>query len=388
MNAFDLFPGFSFDLDPVAAFGQIDFDFAGEGLDFIPLPAINQAVSLADGENGGRPDSVRQESVQRGKSSRGPGSTRQTLTAEGGESVKPSINDSNRQLIQHYLEVMKGYAKVDDRARDPNNLFISAFSKSLFFPPLFYAILSFSAAHLAMQDDSYADDVQNYDTLAHESFMSHRRDASSSVEGLLSSLFVRVKMVHVTGGSVSAFLQLIFSAVEIMSQEPAQAALEDSESLTRRIIIRLALLDARACQYGLGGGALLEQLRKIPSFSSVFDSHSGLQSPPVVDVTSLLRADIYRMRVGKLDLRLREQAASRFVTHEPIRTEEIMLLYQDIQGEISRWEQSTDVLRYTCDDSAVLGDSVLDSTSYGCLAVLSALHSALLYLYCIYVSGL
>lgn len=67
-----------------------------------------------------------------------------------------------KHLIQHYLATMTGYAKVDD-SRGANNLYITAFTQSLSFKPLVYAILSFSASHLALENNTYFEKALTYE---------------------------------------------------------------------------------------------------------------------------------------------------------------------------------------------------------------------------------
>lgn len=381
-DPFELFSGDLFYFDAALDYQSLELDLSGEGLDLIPLPVVSpsmlqrssdaQAFDINDGLTMG----------EHGNSFWQIG----TLSADSDESMLqaanasgPSVNDDNRQLIQHYLEVMKGYAKVDDRSKDTNNLFISAFSKSLSFPPLFYAILSFSASHLAMESSSYSDQAKIYDRLAKESFNQFACDKSSTVDGLLSALFVRVKQIHVTAGNIDTFFELISASIDIIRTEEVEKALADQSSLIRRIVIRLAILDARASHYGLGGGQLVQHLRSIPNISPIFDGEVG-QTSTVGDVSSLFRADSFRMRVAQLDTRMQDQLGNEFATLSPVRMEEIKCLYKSIQRQIDLWEaeDSED------DGEDALEEEQLSSATYGRFTVLSALHSALLYLYTVY----
>lgn len=368
-DPFELFSGAPFYFDAAIDYQPLELDLSGEGLDLIPLPAVSvdDGFSLEDTGNGlwefGAPSTDGDETILQTAKTRG-----------------PSVNEDNRQLIQHYLEVMKGYAKVDDRSKDTNNLFISAFSKSLSFPPLFYAILSFSASHLSMESPSYCGQAKVYDRLAHESFTQFTQDKTSTVEGMLSALFVRVKQVHVTAGNIDTFLELIATAIDIIRTEEVEKALADPSSLIRRIVIRLAILDARASHYGLGGGQLVQHLRSIPTVSPIFEGEIG-QTSIIGDVNSLFRADVFRMHVAQLDMRIQDQLRNEFATLTPVRTEEIKSLYKSIQQQADLWEEDTK------EDGEDGGDEEeqLSSATYGRFTVLSALHSALLYLYTVYV---
>ncbi|PTB36144.1 hypothetical protein M441DRAFT_93267 [Trichoderma asperellum CBS 433.97] len=383
-DQFELFSGAPYYFDADLDYQSLELDLSGEGLNLIPLPAVSpsvlqgpnnaQALSFNDGfslEDAG--NSVWQFEAPL---TDGDQSILQTVKAKG-----PSVNEGNRQLIQHYLEVMKGYAKVDDRSKDTNNLFISAFSKSLSFPPLFYAILSFSASHLSMETPSYSEQAKVYDRLAHESFNQFAHDNTSTVDGLLSALFVRVKQVHVTAGNIDTFFELIAAAIDIVRSEEVEKALADPSSLIRRIVIRLAILDARASHYGLGGGKLVQHLRNVPAISSIFEEVG--QTSIIGDVNTLFRADVFRMHVARLDLRIQDQLRSESATFPPVRIEEIKSLYKSIQQQADLWE--VDAVKDRLEDGEdIVEDEQLSSATYGRFTVLSALHSALLYLYTVY----
>ncbi|KAM0447564.1 hypothetical protein ACHAO4_008891 [Trichoderma viride] len=383
-DPFELFSGGSFYFDAALDYQSLELDLSGEGLDLIPLPAVSPSVLQRPNE---APALLVDDEFSLEESGNGLWPM-EPLPTDGDEPMiqaakarGPSVNEDNRQLIQHYLEVMKGYAKVDDRSKDTNNLFISAFSKSLSFPPLFYAILSFSASHLAMESPSYCDQAKIYDRLAQESFNQFARDKTSTVDGLLSALFVRVKQIHVTAGNIDTFFELISAAIDIVRTEEVEKALADPSSLIRRIVIRLAILDARACHYGLGGGQLVQHLQNIPATSPIFDGELE-QTTTVGDVSSLFRADSFRMRVAQLDTRIQDQLGNKFAILTPVRTEEIKSLYKSIQRQIDLWEAEDG----QADGEDAVEEEQLSSATYGRFTVLSALHSALLYLYTVYVS--
>ncbi|UNI18316.1 hypothetical protein JDV02_004590 [Purpureocillium takamizusanense] len=299
------------------------------------------------------------------------------------DTTAPSINDGNRHLIQHYLEVLQGYSKVEDRSKDANNLFISAFTQSLSFPPLFYAILGFSASHLCMTDPSYAEQARKFERLAEQSYDSYKRTHSSEIEGFLSALFVRIKTVHVMGRGVDLFFGMIAEVVNIISTEQGEKALENPNSLSRRLVLRLALLDARAGCFRLGGGQLIERLRLSPSFSFIFDFETST-APPVGAAIRLLRADILRKQVGDLDMQLHKQSEGHAIVSPPVRIGQVKALYETIQREIARCERE---MMTDDEDRDALAQEAMDSAVYNYHVVSSALHSALLYLYQVFVSN-
>lgn len=385
-DPFELLAGTQFYFDAALDYKSLELDLSGEGLDLIPLPAVPPSVLDRPNDpqafimnEGFSLEEIGNDVWQSGELSTDP----EEPMLHAAKVRGPSVNEDNRQLIQHYLEVMKGYAKVDDRSKDTNNLFISAFSKSLSFPPLFYAILSFSASHLSMKTPTYCEQAKVYDRLAHESFNQFRHDESSTMDGLLSALFVRVKQIHLTAGSIDTFFELIAAAIDIVRTDKVEKALADSSSLTRRIVIRLAILDARASHYGLGGGQLVQHLQNIPAVSSIFEGQIG-QTAIVGDVNSLLRADSFRMHVAKLDMRIQEQLGNEFASLTPVRTEEIKSLYKSIQQQVDLWE--AEIVEDSKEDDVehIVEEEQLSSATYGRLTVLSALHSALLYLYTVY----
>ncbi|RFU77594.1 c6 zinc finger domain-containing [Trichoderma arundinaceum] len=386
-DPFELFASPSFYFDASLDYKSLELDLSGESLDLIPLPTVVPSMlqRLDDANTPMVNDDMHLEGIESWQ----PGSVL-TDNADSMPQVaqigSPSINEDNRQLIQHYLEVMKGYAKVDDRSKDTNNLFISAFSKSLSFPPLFYAILSFSASHLSMKTPSYIDQAKIYDRLAYESFNQFRHDETSTMDGLLSAIFVRVKKIHVTAGSVDTFFELIAAATDIVRTEQVEKALADPTGLISRIVVRLAILDARASHYGLGGGQLVQHLWNIPTVSSIFEGEQA-QVSMVGDVSSLLRADSFRMQVAKLHARIQEQLENEFATLTPVRTTEIKSLYKSIQHQLSIWETKKKEHHEEDDSKWVIEEEQrLSSATYCQFTVLSALHSALLYLYTVYVS--
>ncbi|KAJ4256158.1 hypothetical protein NW762_009235 [Fusarium torreyae] len=347
--------------------------WSGEGLDFIPLPTIDPISTI--------PEAL----VDTTSQVEGPASlqlpsivadTDQNTLGTGTDISPFSItgDNDNRRLIQHYLEVMNGYSKVTDHDNNTNNLFIAAFSKSLFFMPLYYAILSFSASHLSLQDPSIADTARRLEDLADEHFNQTSQDHKAEVEGLLSALFVRVKRVHVMGESVSSFLRLISLAAEIIFSKQGRAALEAPSDLSRRIVLRLAILDARASCYRLGGGLLVKRLREIASPSFVFHPDEN-ETSSMGAFIHLLHADILRMRVGQLDLGIHQQIHAVGVV-------EVEAVQTDINTSIDRWEQ-----RLTNYSKEQTTGSPLTTALYGCYTVLGALYSALLYLYSIHVSN-
>ncbi|VUC25993.1 unnamed protein product [Clonostachys rosea] len=363
--------------------GFLDLNLAGEGLDFIPLPVVDTSLLS---------EPIYDEASMEWPSPFDISEMAQQLedhlntsAPRDQDDISPSVTDQNRHLIQHYLEVIKGYSKVDERSKETNNLFISAFSRSLSFPPLFYAILAFSASHMSMEDDSHLEQAAKFDRLAAESFHQFRTTHETEVDSLLSALFVRIKMIHVMGDSVEAFLKIIDEATDILTSDHGSRALEDNSSLAWRIIVRIAILDARASCYRLGGGALIKALRKISSFSFLFSLDSA-NAPSLGAVVDLLRADIYRTRVAEIDVQLNQQIQNEFITSAPMRTEVVWNLYSDIQTEIQRWERHI----HDTNQNKGLGDvnrpddEVLDSTTYGSYAIFTALHSSLLYLHHIF----
>lgn len=351
----------------------LDLNLGEGGFDFIPLPTVDPSIVQLS-------ESTRSIPFQQGAQS-GLAFGQDSSAEYTDNSVAPSINDDNRHLIQHYLEVLKGYSKVHDRSKDASNVFISAFTQSLSFPPLFYAILGFSASHLSMKEPSYAEQARKFELLAEASFSAFKQSHGSEIEGFLSALFVRIKTIHVMGGNVDSFFGMITEVVDIISTQQGERALEDPSSLSRNIVLRLALLDSRAGCFRLGGGALVDRLRQSRTLSFIFDFDAPFARPPEAAI-SLLRADILRKEVGDFDLQLHRQSVAEFIVSPPIRTEKVNSLYRTIEREIARCER----------EMAGQGDlntpagKALDSQTYNYYTISSALHSALVYLYQVFVS--
>lgn len=192
----------------------LDLNLGEGGFDFIPLPTVDPSIVQLS-------ESTRSIPFQQGAQS-GLAFGQDSSAEYTDNSAAPSINDDNRHLIQHYLEVLKGYSKVHDRSKDASNVFISAFTQSLSFPPLFYAILGFSASHLSMKEPSYAEQARKFELLAEASFSAFKQSHGSEIEGFLSALFVRIKTIHVMGGNVDSFFGMITEVVDIISTQQAK----------------------------------------------------------------------------------------------------------------------------------------------------------------------
>ena len=299
-------------------------------------------------------------------------------------SLSSSITDENRHLIEHYLQALQGYSKLADRSSD-SNLFLSAFSASLSFPPLFYAILAFSSAHLAMNDSNYKDQAEMYDRMAAEYLEIFRSQQSISIEGLLSAIFVRVKKIHVTGGSIEPILNLMHNAADILTSEQGREFLNSSPTLGRRIITRLAVLDARAASYRLGGGHFIRCASAMPALSDMFPKTVQIDSA-ADGIMCLLQVSLLRMRVAELDRRIHQQLESETIASPLVRTEEVTSLYASLQSHIHAWEASMKVSIDVENEPSMPQDGSLDAIAYRDYTVLEALHSTRLYLYFIYVS--
>ncbi|KAJ5106392.1 hypothetical protein N7456_003067 [Penicillium angulare] len=355
---------FDFDLDFDLDIHPVDLSFNGEGLDFAQLPSFNTPFQLSDGDMASQAMSTdvlpTLNNFQTSEESFPYADDERTNAAASGD--LSSLGVDEQHLIQHYLATMTGYAKVDDYPRGANNLYTTAFSQSLSFKPLLYAILAFSASHLALENPTYFEKASKFEKLAHDSFEACKRQ-DSEPDSLLSAL-------------------LIGQAAETALSEKGQNALNDLFSLAQRIVIRLALLDARASCYRLGGGKLIKALRKIPAMAFIFDHDKNVGSTSNA-LVSLLRADILRMKVGELDLRLRLQTESEDIISSPVRTEEIRSLHRHIEHEIRQWEHQMSC-RGDDLDEITMTESVLEASTYAQYLVMAALHSAVLYLYLLY----
>ncbi|KAJ0317070.1 hypothetical protein Brms1b_005103 [Colletotrichum noveboracense] len=180
--------------------------------DFFPFPTIDNPLGgLADSTGVG--SAAIWQSGADSSSALGAESS-----VQGRGDVSDVIKDENRHLIQHYLEVIKGYSKVDDRAKESSNLFVSAFTQSLTFPPLLYAILAFSASHLSINDPTYCDGASRFNQLADETFCQYRETHSKEIASLLSAIFIRIKQLHVMGGSIDDLFDLMTEVVEISDE--------------------------------------------------------------------------------------------------------------------------------------------------------------------------
>ena len=128
----NLDPDFDFNLRS----NSFDLNFAGEGLDSIPLPVVDSSILHSSTELTQSP------LLNVPRTSRVMDSVDQTIqpepqnvpTDDASSFVSPTLDGTSQHLIQHYLDVMKGYSKVDDRPKNESNLFISAFFRVSLFP--------------------------------------------------------------------------------------------------------------------------------------------------------------------------------------------------------------------------------------------------------------
>lgn len=353
-------------LDPMFAvdFGDFDMDIAFDGLEYM-LP-----TSFF-------PDQLQAPTAQ--------GPAIATDHHEERLRAPPSVTDENRHLIQYYIDVLQEYSKVTDRPKDPN-VFISAFSESLSFPPLFYSILSFSSAHLAMNDDSFTGQADMYDRLSTESLEAFLHQETPLIEGLLSAIFIRAKKEHVTAGRIDRFLDLMRLAADMLSGEHGRAYLDDLSPLGRRTIVRIAVLDARAATYRVGGGQFLRRICALPALAELLTENRRLDYT-ADGIMCLLQVGLLRLRVADLESRLHQQLSSDFFSGLPVRVDEVRNLYAVSQSRIDDWETSMKSQRQQYLDNITAGEDVtLDAMSYRDYTVLSALHSVLLYLHLVFVS--
>ncbi|KAF3801305.1 hypothetical protein GCG54_00005461 [Colletotrichum gloeosporioides] len=351
------------------------FDLAGENFDdFFPFPTIgNPLRSLA------KLTGVDSAVVwQFGADSSSALLAEFSVQSHG--DVSDVVNDDNRHLIQHYLESIKGYSKMGDRAKESSNLFVSVLTQSLTFPPLLYAILAFSASHLSIINPAYCDGASRFNQLAEETFCQYRKTHAKEISSLLSALFIRIKQLHIMGGSIDALFDLMTEVAEIVSTKECERALADPNSLVRRIVLRLALLDARGTCFRLGRGKLVRALERIPALSFIFAFNTSIVSTPSY---SLLRADILCHKIGEIDARLHDQLEAEFASSGPVRTAEIKLLYESIRRELKPCDrdrpQSTGAQA-----SDIITNKVLGPAEYNYHIISSALHSAILYLSQVY----
>ncbi|KAF5010085.1 hypothetical protein FDECE_3727 [Fusarium decemcellulare] len=185
---------------------EIDADFsmetsvlwAGEGLDFVPVPTIRLHPPNVSGSQ----------------------STGKPLTID-----PRTIAIYHRWLIRHYVQNINGYPDITETDTAWNQQFLNPFANSLIFLPFFYAMLAFSVSHVSIIDAAFNQSVQQYETLAEQTFTRFSESHKTEVEGLLSALFLRIKKTHVMGGNVVEFLRLMSMATDIITSPTGQQML-------------------------------------------------------------------------------------------------------------------------------------------------------------------
>lgn len=272
-------------------------------------------------------------------------------------------------------QTMKSFAKVEDRTRDSDNLYVSAFTRALYLPALFHAILAYSASHLGLTDPTYLEKADVHTTAATDALVQviSGNVANIDVEGLLSAIFILTKREHMTcgDGSIQRVRSLLDVAGDVITSPRGVVAVGEVGGFARRVTLRLAYVDCRAALFRLGGGGLVGQLRSVPTLRDLFDSSPA--GDGMSGAIALLRSNLFRLRVSDIDQRLHNALTEDVVSSRGVRPDEVARLRSEIEA---------DLLSVDLHDEG--GDP--DAVHYNQWVVTASYHADLLYLNYICVS--
>lgn len=198
------------------------------------------------------------------------------------------IRPEDNGLIQHYLNVMTGYAKI--RYSGDENLYGQIFSDmALFYAPLYHSVMAWTALHLAQQR-SEPDSIQKArDRYSHAVSLMHRdQDVAHHFELSLITIWFALQFELLAASGITPFCRhLEFTADLVDAHRRHQKAGGQAAPLGpigSRVLVWLAAYDARASWIG-GTGRLLQNLELFSSehdflsaaFPDVKPTTSGLQ---------------------------------------------------------------------------------------------------------------
>ncbi|KAK7752978.1 hypothetical protein SLS62_005137 [Diatrype stigma] len=181
------------------------------------------------------------------------------------------IGQEDNGLIQHYLNVMTGYAKI--RYSGDENLYSQIFSDmALFYAPLYHCVMAWTALHLG-QTKSEPDLVQKAtERYSHAVSLMHRdQNVAHHFELSLITIWFALQFELLAASGIVPFCRhLEFTADLVDAHRRHQKAGGQAAPLGpigSRVLVWLGAYDARASWIG-GTGRLLQNLEL---FSSEYD---------------------------------------------------------------------------------------------------------------------
>lgn len=227
---------------------NMNFDFLGEEPWMSPSTPGNASLS----------DSVPYQSDT-------PGSSSNTQEAT------VIIGPGDHRLIQHYLNVMTNFAKI--RCSGEENIYSHIFSNmALFYPPLYNAIMAWTAMHLG-QLRSEPDLVRKAEErCAHAISLTHRdQNVALNFELSIVTIWFVLQYEMLAAQGIESFCRhLEFTADLVDAHRRHQRAGGEATPLGRigcRMLVWLGAYDCRASCIG-GSGRLL---RSLESFCAEYD---------------------------------------------------------------------------------------------------------------------
>ncbi len=232
-----------------------------------------------------------------------------------------TIDQDDHGLIQHYLNVMTGYAKI--RYSGDENLYSQIFSNmALFYAPLYNALMAWAALHLG-QIRSDADLIQKAKeryTLA-VSLMHRDQDVAHHFELSLVTIWFSLQYELLAASGIDSFCQhLEFTADLVDAHRRHQKAGGQAATLGHigcRVLVWLGAYDSRASLIG-GTGRLLQNLELFSSENDFLDAAFPDQTPNtggLQDIKPCLRMNLdFDIAEGRIVQLYRREVAAPAVT--------------------------------------------------------------------------
>ncbi|CAH0055612.1 unnamed protein product [Clonostachys solani] len=235
---------------PMSGFFDLNLTFDSLGEEWMPLP-YEPILSTAP--------AVTAATLQRYDED-----DNRSISSEASGQV--TIAPADHSLIQHYLNVMSQYAKL--RGSADENIYTQIFSNmALFYPPLYHAIMAWTAMHLGQtKRQTHLIDVAEQRN-SHAIVLLHQdRDISRHLELALVAIWFALQFDLLASPGIDSSCRHLEFAADLLDAQRRQAgATEQSPSplllgrIGTRVLLWLGTFDARASWVG-GTGRLLQSL--------------------------------------------------------------------------------------------------------------------------------
>ncbi|KAI1779136.1 hypothetical protein F4818DRAFT_240297 [Hypoxylon cercidicola] len=199
------------------------------------------------------------------------------------------IGREDHRLIQHYLNVMTGYAKI--RSSGDDNIYSHIFSNmALFYAPLYNAIMAWTALHLG-QTRSEPDLVRKAeDRYSHAISLVHLdQGVALHFELSIVTIWFALQFELLAARGIDSFCQHLEFAADLVDahrfHQKAGGEATPLGHIGSRMLVWLGAYDARASCIG-GAGRLLKSLE---SFSAEYDFINAAFPSTLINTTEDLK---------------------------------------------------------------------------------------------------